>query len=211
LPGDHIEAAARISDDEARAWEFGSKVVVLAAGWLVAARPCGAHLRQFRTNGGGLNVCTASVRYAAIILVCMLSSANADDEKERARLGRVMWSAFRCATFAEMSGNEQEHERLFAIGVKAGRQFLEAIQNGQISPDAVKSEVPIGVTMLLGGPSVDFIVGRVFEHATGDAFDEIVKRKDGLPLPMSDWLNDAEVRKPKAGHAYVRGNCGRIR
>jgi hypothetical protein len=49
----------------------------------------------------------------------------------------------------------------------------------------VRSEVPIGVTMLLAGPSADFVVGRIFENAMGDAFDGIVK-KEGMLLPITD-------------------------
>lgn len=130
---------------------------------------------------------------------------------QNARDGRVMWSAFQCATFAEMSGDKKENERLFGIGLKAGRQFVEAVKNGQLSPEAVRSEVPIGVTMYLAGPSVDFIVGRIFENAMGDAYDDIVKRKNGMPLPTSDWVMDEEIRKPDAKHRYVKGNCSLIR
>jgi hypothetical protein len=130
---------------------------------------------------------------------------------QNARDGRVMWSAFQCATFAEMSGDKKENERLFGIGLKAGRQFVEAVKNGQLSPEAVSSEVPIGVTMYLAGPSVDFIIGRIFENAMGDAYDDVVKRKNGTLLPTTDWVVDEEIRKPDAKHRYVKGNCALIR
>jgi hypothetical protein len=42
-----------------------------------------------------------------------------------------MWSAFQCATYAELSKDQKEQERLFLIGVKAGRDFLEALKNGR--------------------------------------------------------------------------------
>jgi hypothetical protein len=51
------------------------------------------------------------------------------DAIQKARLGRVMWSAFQCSTFAEMSENKKEQGRLFKVGYKAGRQFLEAVKN----------------------------------------------------------------------------------
>jgi hypothetical protein len=122
---------------------------------------------------------------------------------QSARDGRVMWSAFQCATFAELSGNTKEQERLFTIGVKAGRQFVEALQNGQISREALSSEVPIGVSMLLAGPSVDFIIGRIFENAMRDAYDNAVK--DGTSR------RDGELRKLEAEQKYLRGNCALIR
>jgi hypothetical protein len=96
---------------------------------------------------------------------------------------------------APRAGDKQEQGRLFDIGFKAGRRFVEALQNGQISPEAMRSEVPIGVTMLLAGPSVDFVIGRIFENAMGDAFDSIVKRKDGMLMPVDDWVQDQEGRK----------------
>ena len=104
-----------------------------------------------------------------------------------------------------MSGGAKENERLFGIGLKAGRQFVEAVKNGQISPEAMRSEVPIGVTMYLAGPSVDFIIGRVFEGAMGDVYDDIVKRRNGIPLPSSDWVMDEAIRKPEEKHRYVKG------
>jgi hypothetical protein len=124
---------------------------------------------------------------------------------QSARDGRVMWSAFQCATFAEMSGDTKEQERLFTIGVKAGRQFVEALQNRQISPEAVNSEAPIGVTMRLSGPSVDFMIGRIFESATSDAYDDVVKRKN------DDWVMDKELKKSIAKQKHHEGNCELIR
>jgi hypothetical protein len=128
-----------------------------------------------------------------------------------ARDGRVMWSAFQCATFAEMSGDTKEQERLFTIGLKVGRQFVEAVQNRKISPEAVNSEVPIGVIMLLAGPSVDFIIGRIFENATGDAYDKIVKQKNGVPLPVDDWVRDEELKRSTAKQKHHQSNCELIR
>src|SRR5262245_44987180 len=125
---------------------------------------------------------------------------------QSARDGRVMWSAFECATFAELSGDKKENERLFGIGLKAGRQFVEAVKNGQISPEAVRSEVPIGVTLYLAGPTVDFIIGRIFENATKDAFDAVVERKNGQAT-----ITDDEVRKSNAQHRYGEKNCTLIR
>jgi hypothetical protein len=127
-------------------------------------------------------------------------------DAQSARDGRVMWSAFECGLFAEMSGNKEEQERLFGIGIKAARQFINALQNGQISPEAVRSEVPIGVTMYLSGPSVDFIIGRIFENATKDAFDAVVERKNGQAT-----IRDDEVRKSNARHKYGEKNCALIR
>jgi hypothetical protein len=51
--------------------------------------------------------------------------------------------------------------------------------------------VPVYVGLLLrdGGPSKEFMLGRMFEFASEEAFDDIV-RKDasGKPLEMKDWV-----------------------
>jgi hypothetical protein len=146
-----------------------------------------------------------AVLTCATALLVGLAPLNAT--AQGARDGRVTWSAFECATFAELSGDTKEQERLFTAGVKAGRQLVEALQKGRISREAMSSEVPIGVTMLLAGPSVDFIIGRIFENATRDAYDNVVKRKDGLALPVDDWVRDDGLTKSIAQQKYSQGNC----
>ena len=148
-------------------------------------------------------------RFVAVVAVVLsaVSPAFAQGAVEKARLSRTMWSAFQCATFAEMSGNPTEQARLFDVGVKSGREFLEAVKNRQIPPDIANQEVPIGVSMLLRGPSTDFVVGRIFEAAMSDAFDDIIKKENGLMLDSSKWANDEGLKKSKAQSQYQRSNC----
>jgi hypothetical protein len=67
------------------------------------------------------------------------------------------------------------------------------------------------VTIVLQGPSPDFIVGRIFENAMGDAFDSIVKYDKGMPLEASNWINNGEIRKSKAQTSYLKGNCALLK
>ena len=146
----------------------------------------------------------------AVIAVTLLSWSSAlaqTTDVEKAGLGRTMWSAFQCATYAELSKDEKEQGRLFLIGVKAGRDFLEALKNGQISRETASNEVPVGVIGMLAGPSPDFIVGRVFENATRDAYDQIVSMENGLLLERPNWVMDEELRKMKAESFYQSHNC----
>jgi hypothetical protein len=145
-----------------------------------------------------------------LVLALLFSPVPSKAAEEKARLGRVVWSAFQCAAFAEMSGKKREHERLFEVAVKTGREFLEALKSGQISREAVNSEVPIGITIYLAGPSTDFILGRIFEAATGEAFDEIVKQDDDQ-TPLQTWIQDEDLRTMKAITKYIRNNCVLIR
>jgi hypothetical protein len=111
-----------------------------------------------------------------------------------------MWSAFECATYAELSGNVEERARLFQVGYDAGRSFLTGIQDRTIS-EAETQKAPFGVLLVLGGPSVNFMVGRVFESATRCANDA-VSRED-----PSKWVPDNELRANIASIKFRRSNC----
>ncbi len=151
---------------------------------------------------------TASAIGLAIFIVSILTiKVCAQVGVEKARLARTMWSAFECAAYAELSGNKKEQAKLFEVGLHAGREFIDALKNRQISPEAVSKEAPIGVTMLLAGPSADFVIGRVFEKAMQEAFDNIVKRKNGILLDSSKWIDDEALRKSKAERYYLSRNC----
>ena len=148
-----------------------------------------------------------SSQLACIILLSSVSIASAQTAAEKAKLARTMWSAFQCGTYAEMSDNVKEQARLFNLGLSAGREVLDAIQKGQIPPEVVSKEVPVLVALSLQGPSIDFIIGNIFAHAMGDAFDDIVKTENGVTLGPSQWINDNELRKSKAQTKYLQGNC----
>src|SRR5215831_5133942 len=110
---------------------------------------------------------------------------------EKAQLALLMFSAFQCGTYAAMSDNEKEKARLFEVGIKAGREFLDDVNHGQI-PDE-PGVVPEAVMTLLRytaynltsdkelaelggkpkkveGPSNDFVLGRIFEFSTSSAY-----------------------------------------
>ena len=152
----------------------------------------------------------ASTITGATLLILLGIAAGAADEK--AALARAMWSAFQCSTFAEMSKNEKEQMRLFSVGLKAGREFIEAAKKNQISEDAFRSQVPIGVSMLLGGPSTDFMIGRIFANATQRCINSVVKKdRNGFLLPINSWVNDDELKRTIASTKYLTGNCTLIR
>jgi hypothetical protein len=140
-------------------------------------------------------------RLAAIIAVGLLfwSSALAQTP-EKARLGRTMWAAFQCSIFAELSGNKNEQERLLMVGLKSGRDFLEALKAGQISRDSLNTEVPVGVTLLLAGPSPDFIIGRIFENAVRDFL------RDAYDVALEASVRDA-FTKTRAMTSFENNNC----
>jgi hypothetical protein len=134
-----------------------------------------------------------------------ITALNAVEEK--ALLGHIMWSAFQCSTYAELSGNlisenKSEQERLHLVGLNAGRTFLEAMKAGQISEQALREAVPINVLQRLEGPSNEFVIGKIYAAATGSARDEIVKKKRRIWGP---------TEKQDARFAYTYHNCILIR
>ena len=148
------------------------------------------------------------IAFAAAFLVGMQVPAVAL-AKETNR-GRLMLSAFECATYAGMSANEDEQVRLFKIGYDAGKDFLEDWQNGTLS-EAERRKAPVFVLLLLEGPSVDFMIGRVFEFAAQHAHDAIVRMdSNGVSLDPSEWVRDDELVAITASNKYRRSNCDLI-
>jgi hypothetical protein len=166
-----------------------SGIVSLSAGWVGRMRRC-----DFLGVLGGA---------AATLAVCA-TVLNAADEKgfEKALLGRIMWSAFECSTYAELSDYNSEQERLHLVGLNAGRTFLEAMKAGQVSEQALREAVPINVLQRLEGPSNEVIIDKIYAAATGYARDYIVKRKTGIWGP---------TEKQEARSYYTNHNCILIR
>jgi hypothetical protein len=140
---------------------------------------------------------------AATLAVCT-TVLNAADEKafEKALLGNIMWSAFQCSAFAELAEEKSEQERLYLVGLNAGRTFLEAMKAGQISQQALNEAVPINVLQRLEGPNNEFVIDKIHAAATSRAYDRIVKRKTGIWGP---------TQKQEARSTYTDKNCILIR
>jgi len=147
----------------------------------------------------------ATSQFACLTLLASVSVASSQSDLQRARLSRVMYAAFQCGTYAEMSGDQNEQQRLFNVGMKAGRDFVEAVKGGQISDEASQKEVPVVVIGLLAGPSTDFVMGRIFEVAMRDAYDEIVK--GAFKFEPSKWENHKTLIQSKAETQYRASNC----
>jgi hypothetical protein len=140
-----------------------------------------------------------------------VAGVSANQKAAQPNAARLTWSAFTCATYAELHGNTREQERLFGVGLNAARVFVGRVKD-QTLPEAERREIPIGILLLLGGPSVDFVVGRIYEGAMGSAYDDVVK-EDASGLPILDprqWA-DGELKVSKAQRKYREANCEIIR
>lgn len=123
----------------------------------------------------------------------------------------LVWSAFECSQYAMMAGKpEQETERLFDLGYENGKRFVQAVNNKKVSEDELRSSVPTGVLFVMYGPTADFMLGRIFEYATREASNLVVKGdKFGL-APVDKW-RDAELQKIHAGNEYSTRNCALLK
>src|SRR5262249_40437656 len=146
---------------------------------------------------------------------------------EKAQLGSLMWAAFQCGTYAGLSGDEKEQARLFEVGLKAGREFLDAINKGQITDEAKRKIVPVAVMQLLRftgpplpplgakileplpkeveGQSTDFVLGRIFQDATSSAY-KITREAQATKV-----LHGHELIKDQARTKYRTGNCALVK
>lgn len=150
----------------------------------------------------------------SLFIICLLSCLSnfALAGAGKATSGRIMWSAFVCTMYAEMSKNHEQQQRLFDLGVDRGREFLRAVRAGEIADSEISNKVPLAVAMSLNGPTIDFIIGRIFEQATGYAFDSVVKMdSNGLTLEVSSWVTDEKTQKLIAEDKYITQNCEFVR
>lgn len=138
--------------------------------------------------------------------------AGAEEAISKAKLASVTYAAFQCGMYANISENYEESERLFQLGISTGRDFVEAALNKEITPEQFKKEVPIGVSLVLQGPTVDFIIGRVYQSITNDAYEGLYKMDDsGLPIPQNEWNTDGNLIKIRAANKFQSKNCKLLR
>jgi len=124
------------------------------------------------------------------------------NSKEYAVMGRELWSAFACSTWASHFEDRNEAERLFMFGYEQGKKFLGAVRAEKINEEDFSQEVPIGVSMLLAGPSDDFILGVISANAQEDALEEVFYTNYDRSK-----LNPNDLQKSIAENKYRDGNC----
>lgn len=124
----------------------------------------------------------------------------------------AMMAHWRCQVWSGMAGDEESALAHSNQGYASGSRFVAAARSGQIDQTDLDATVPIYILFSLGGPSDDFVLGRLYEMTTQNAFDQIVTRnKDGVPLPPSDYVTDTEVQSVMAGELARSSNCAALR
>ena len=87
----------------------------------------------------------------------------------------------------------KEQQRLFQIGLKAGRDFVDGMKSSNVPPlNELQTYMP--------GATTDFVVGQMFETESKKAYDEI---------PPEQRL-DRSAEKAQAEIIYRESNCSLI-
>lgn len=125
-----------------------------------------------------------------------------------AKAAQVLISAWQCSIYAELKGDAAEQERLFSLGYDRGKQFMAALIAGHISEEDGQ-KIPLLVRLLVTGPTSEFVLGRIFEAVSSDAYEKVTAQDErGLPLAPGDYVIDADLKTSIASTRYVRANCG---
>ena len=130
-----------------------------------------------------------------LVLAFLPVSTLGQTSQQYALMGHELWAAFECAALADVAGT-REGQRLFDIGYNQGKVFVEAVQAGKVAEQDIKEKVPFAMLLLLHGPTVDFILGRIFEAAIDDVTKDI---------PLNEPYENE--KKIVAQSKYAKMNC----
>jgi hypothetical protein len=137
----------------------------------------------------------------ALALFSVCSKATA---QQHSLLAENAWAAWSCSTLASISGNDKDRERLFKFGYESGKESIQSLKDGKISAEEWNGTAPIGFAMRMQGPSIDFVLGRIFEFVQTDTYDAVVvatKAKDASSSELE------ALRKRHAENRFRRENC----
>ena len=138
-----------------------------------------------------------SVTIVATIGILAVSSPSfAASDADLNNLSDKMSGAFKCSTYAALFHDQKEQQRLFQIGLKAGRDYVEGLKS--------RGDPTSEIATFIRGVSTDFVVGQMYEAQSTHAYDEIVKNQNGLPV--NKWF-DAPEPKTQAERSYRQSNC----
>lgn len=109
-----------------------------------------------------------------IPLLFLYKFSAGQNSKEFAQKGKLTWAAFECSVLASHIGDTTEGEKLFLKGYNEGKLFLKALEENKIYEKDIRSIVPIGLTLVLQGPTSDFVLGRIYAAASDNALIGII-------------------------------------
>jgi hypothetical protein len=128
-------------------------------------------------------------------MLAFSSPSLAASDAEFASLGNKMSGAFKCSIYASMFQDWKEQQRLFQIGLKAGREFVEGMKS-RTDPNPSVGDM----LAFVRGVSTDFMVGSMYDSEATKALDEIPIEK----------RSDPSEEKTQAEIIYRNSNCSSI-
>ncbi len=131
-----------------------------------------------------------------------VSSISPELSAQNVRNGLVMWAAFSCSAVAANAQSSADQERLLLIGYRAGLAFIRDIQNRRINKHDLDRQVPMAVFFALGGPTPDFMLGRVYAAAEQAAWEDVDKASSGNL--------DQDIRQFHSKNLFTQKNCALI-
>jgi hypothetical protein len=147
-------------------------------------------------------------RLVTVLGIVLTAAGAAEGSEADAKNGQLLWSAFTCGEYASEAGDNAEAARLFQVGYSAGQAFLKSLEAGRVTKED-RNSIPVAVLMELRGPTTEFILGRLYEFATSDAYQAMYMRDtSGIPLQPDHYVDDPDLKKLIATNKFTDGNCG---
>ena len=167
---------------------------------VILRRARAADLSLIVSSGMAFAVAVRMLQIGLVLLTASVATAS----PEKAQLARLMWSAFKCGTYAEISGQRDDQVRFFQLALKAGREFIDALKAKEITEQEYQDNVPLSITpSLRGGDSnTDVVLGRIFQSITNEAFEDVAG--------LENDLMDDRAKRRKAQTKYLEANCAVI-
>ena len=106
----------------------------------------------------------------SVVLLFTGTQLRADEVEESRSLVfdyKRCLTAFECRHFALTAKESELADKLLLVGYESGRRFLEGLAKGKLLPKD-SQEVFSAFGFVATGPSIDFILGRMYERAKDD-------------------------------------------
>jgi hypothetical protein len=146
----------------------------------------------------GIRLSTARLSATAALFLAALPTVLLGETSEQyVGMAQKLWAAFECGALAEHAGKTEESRSLYKLGYDEGKTFFDALRSGKIDQQVIR-KLPLPVLVMLdGGPTVDFILGRIFESAMQYTTQQLFEAS-----------NNKETQKIIAGQNFAKQDCG---
>ncbi len=146
-----------------------------------------------------------------LFCACLLSPGAAYTQAvSHSDTAKLMSKSFICSVYAVYIGDEDAAGQLFDKGMQAAREFVSSATSGKVSDEEWHHNIPLYInrTVSEGGPSMDFVIGRIYEQASVFASDDVIKKDaSGATMKMENWRLDPGAKKNMAKIRYEAANC----